>query len=60
MHPQLSARHLPVSADGARAKALYLKVLCLPTAPVLSVGNSSHFGSWLLYDNTRALQYPRP
>jgi hypothetical protein len=35
--------------------------LCLPTAPVLSIGNSGPFGSWPLYDNTRALQDdPRP
>jgi hypothetical protein len=27
---------------------------------VLSVGNSGPLGSWPLYDNTRALQDPRP
>jgi len=50
------------NADGTPSlNQLYCSLLCLPTAPVSSIGNSGPFGSWPLYDKTRALQDdPRP
>jgi hypothetical protein len=50
------------NADGTPSlNQLYCSLLCLPTAPVSSIGNSGPFGSWALYDKTRALQDdPRP